>query len=119
VQCPTDWQPRDWRKDDVELFVATVCLCVDNENTKNQVAKRLLNTIAYWSITQIDDGEYSLVVNSEGREWNTTEPLPLAAAVRSIDSESTEGTGGDLQLTANILDRAKRLDVHLAKSRSL
>jgi hypothetical protein len=97
------------------LFVAAVCLCVDNEHTKDQVAKRLLNTFAYWSITQIDDGEYSLVVNNEGREWITKEPLPLAAAARSIDSESTEGAGGDVQLTSNILDRAKRLDVHLAK----
>jgi hypothetical protein len=86
-----------------------------NEGTRDQLQKRPLNTSAYWSITRIDEGEYSLAVNHEGREWTTQEPLPLAAAVRSFDSESTEGTGGDLQLTPDILDRAKRLDVHLAK----
>jgi hypothetical protein len=80
------------------------------------VAKRLLNTVVYWSITPIDEGGYSLVVNNEGREWCTTEPLSLAAAVRAFDSESTEGAGGDLQLTSNVLDRAKRLDVHPAKN---
>ena len=115
VQCPNDRQPRDWRKDDVELFVAAICRCVLSEGTRDHVSTRPLNTLAYWSIIKIDEGEYSLAVNHEGCEWTTQEPLPLAAAVRSFDSESTEGAGGDLQLTPDILDRAKKLDVHLAK----
>jgi hypothetical protein len=71
--------------------------------------------VAYWSITWIDDGQYSLAVSNDGREWNTQEPLPLAAAVRAFDSESTEGAGGDLQLEPTIMDRARKLDVRPVK----
>ena len=74
-----------------------------------------MDTLAYWSLTQIDDGRYSLTVNNEGREWKTQEPLPLAAAVLAFDSESTEGAGGDLQLEPTIVNRARKLDVRLVK----
>ena len=115
VQCPDDRHPRDWRKDDVELFVAAVCLCVSDKDTNDQFPERVLDTVAYWSITRIDDGQYSLAVSNDGREWNTQEPLPLAAAVRAFDSESTEGAGGDLQLEPTIMDRARKLDVRPVK----
>jgi len=67
------------------------------------------------AITRIDDGQYSLAVSNDGREWNTQEPLPLAAAVRAFGSESSEGAGGDLQLEPTIMDRAGKLDVRPVK----
>ena len=113
VGCPNNRQPREWQKDEVELFVAAMCLCVPGK--PEQTAKLLVDSSALWTIALIEGADYSLVVNHDGREWSTREPLRLAAAVRAFKSDS-DGTGGELQLTAHLLKGAASLEIHLSNN---
>jgi hypothetical protein len=112
VECPAK-SPRHWGREELEQFVSAVCLCIGGRGTPSQLAGQVRDTVAYWSITHVENNQFTLTINNEGREWSSADPLPLMTAVRAFGAEEAEdGAGGDLQLTDAVLKRAQQLARH-------